>query len=149
MNKTTSNENKEIVRIFFENFEKGNRDEVIKLLGDNYLLHISGQQNPLTRQEGIALMKDYNTAFPDLKFTVQLQLTDGEYVITRAVGRATHKGEFNGIPATNKKVTATSITIHHIVNGKIVEEFTEFDGVGLWQQIGALNTETRPATSTY
>jgi steroid delta-isomerase-like uncharacterized protein len=147
MNKTTITENKEIVRIFFENFEKGNREEVKKLFADNYLLHISGQPNPLTRQEAIELMEDYNTAFPDLKFTIQLQLTDGEYVITRAVGRGTHKGEFNGIPATDKKVSAASITIHHIVNGKIVEEFTEFDAIGLWQQLGAFTEQERPATA--
>src|SRR5689334_13270547 len=108
MNKTTVNENKEIVRLFFQNFEQGNREEVKKLLSDNYLLHISGQQTPLTRQASLDLMKGYNSAFPDLKFTIQLQLTDGDYVITRAVGRATHKGEFNGIPATNKKVTSAS-----------------------------------------
>jgi steroid delta-isomerase-like uncharacterized protein len=146
MNKTI-NDNKEVVRWFFENFEKGNRDEVQKLLGDNYLLHISGQQNPLTRQEALELMKSYNTAFPDLKFTIQLTLTDGEYVITRAVGRGTHKGEFNGIPATDKKVTAASITIHRIQNSRIVEEYTEFDAVGLLQQLGAWQESAKPETT--
>jgi steroid delta-isomerase-like uncharacterized protein len=146
MNKTI-NDNKEVVRWFFENFEKGNREEVKKLLGDNYLMHISGQPNPLTREEGLNLMKQYNNAFPDLKFTIQLQLTDGEYVITRAVGRGTHKGEFNGIPATDKKVTAASITIHRIQNGRIVEEHTEFDAIGLLQQLGALKETAKPETT--
>jgi steroid delta-isomerase-like uncharacterized protein len=147
MNKTI-NENKEVVRWFFENFEKGNRKEVEKLLGDNYLLHITGQQNPLTRKDALDLMKTYNDAFPDLKFTIQLQLTDGEYVITRAVGRGTHKGEFNGVPATDKKVTAASITIHRIQNNRIVEEYTEFDAIGLLQQIGAWK-ETAKTETTY
>jgi len=146
MNKTI-NDNKEVVRWFFENFEKGNREEVKKLLGDNYLLHISGQPNPLTRQNALDLMKSYNTAFPDLKFTIQLQLTDGEYVITRAVGRGTHKGEFNGVPATDKKVSAASITIHHIQNGVIVEEYTEFDAVGLLQQLGSWKEAAKPETT--
>lgn len=50
----------------------------------------------------------------------------------------TQKGEFNGMPASNKKATITGVSIQTIVNGKIVEEWAEFDALGLMQQLGAL-----------
>ena len=143
MEKTNVAANKELVKKFFQNFEEGRRDEVEKLWGPNYRLNFPGSPQPLSKTEAKQKMKEYNTAFPDLRFTIQSQYVDGDTVITRSIGRATHKGEFNGIAPTNKKISATNISIHRIENNKIVEETVEFDALGLIQQLCAFSETTR------
>jgi len=52
----------------------------------------------------------------------------------------THKGEFMGIPPTNKKVTISAITIDRIAGGKYVEEWLRFDTLDFMQQLGIVPT---------
>jgi predicted ester cyclase len=59
-------------------------------------------------------------------------------VATRFTLRGTHQGPFFGIPPTGKQVHVTGITIHRIVNGKIVEQRVEMDMLGLMQQLGVI-----------
>ena len=66
------------------------------------------------------------------------QFSDGDYVISRVVGRGKHTGEFLGIPASNKDVEMEGIAIHRIVDGKIVEHWAQVDSMGLMMQIGAV-----------
>src|ERR1043166_3112908 len=133
MEKTNLTANKELATKFFENFGKGNIEVIENLLAENYKFNLTGVPQPLNKVESIEKIKEYLASFPDLKLTIQLQLADGEYVITRTTGKATHKADFNGIEATNKKVTVNGITIQRIVKNKIVEETTEFDALGLIQ----------------
>ena len=58
-------------------------------------------------------------------------------MIERTQARATHTGEFNGIPPTGKQVTWTEIHIYRLENGKIAEQWSEIDLLGLLVQLGA------------
>jgi predicted ester cyclase len=49
----------------------------------------------------------------------------------------THKGEFWGIPPTNKKISMEGITINHIADGKIMDSDVSMDALGLMRQLGA------------
>lgn len=71
------------------------------------------------------------TAFPDIQFTVEDRVAEGNKVTTRWTYRATHQGDFMGIPATGKQ-TGINISCHE--NGKYVEDW---DALGLLQQLGA------------
>jgi predicted ester cyclase len=52
--------------------------------------------------------------------------------------RGTHKGEFQGIPTTDRKVSFTSTGISNIADGKVAEEWVDADTMGLMQQLGAI-----------
>ncbi len=93
---------------------------------------------PLNSTESLELMKTYNTAFPDIKFNIECQFGEGEYIVTRFSAEGTNKGEFQGSTPSNKKVKITGNSIHRVKDGKIIEEWTEFDALGLMQQIGAI-----------
>ena len=138
MERAIENANKELAKKFFELFEAESRNEVKALWAPNYTLHYPGISNPLTSAESLEKMKEYNNAFPDLKFTIQYQVCEGDTVVTRMAGRGTHKGEFQGIAPTNKKVSTTGISIHRIKEGRIVEETIEFDALGLLLQLGGI-----------
>ena len=86
------------------------------------------------------LITMYRNAFPDVHFTIDEQIAEGEKVVTRWTGHGTHKGELLGIPATGKSSTVTGIAVDRIANGKIVESWGLFDQFGMMQQLGVIPT---------
>ena len=84
------------------------------------------------------LVTGYRNAFPDIHFTIDEQIAEGDKVVTRWTGHATHKGELAGIPATGKSATVTGMGVDRIVNGKIVESWGIFDQFGMMQQLGVI-----------
>jgi steroid delta-isomerase-like uncharacterized protein len=84
------------------------------------------------------LVTVYRNAFPDVHFTIDEQIAEGDKVVTRWTGRGTHKGELLGIPATGKSSTVTGIAVDRIVNGKIAESWGIFDQFGMMQQLGVI-----------
>lgn len=131
--------NKKIARQSVEAVAKGDYDLLEKITDSKkFKLHFPGYQKPLNYDEAEDLTDIFNMAFPDIKATIENQIAEGEYVVTRVMYQGTHKGEFRGIPATGKKVKVSSMTIQHIVEGKITEEWTEMDSLGMMQQIGAI-----------
>lgn len=80
----------------------------------------------------------YRNAFPDIQFTIDEQIAEGDKVMTRWTGYGTHKGELAGIPPTGKSATVTGIGVDRIVNGKIIESWGTFDQFGMLQQLGVI-----------
>ena len=86
------------------------------------------------------LVMVYRNAFPDVHFTIDEQIAEGDKVMTRWTAHGTHKGELAGIPATGKSSTVTGLVVDRIVNGKIVESWGIFDQFGMMQQLGVIPT---------
>jgi predicted ester cyclase len=84
------------------------------------------------------------TAFPDLHFTIEDQLAEGDEVATRLTAGGTHKGVFMGIPPMGKQVTVTGIAISHWVGGKSDEVWINLDRMGLLQQLGVIPAPGQP-----
>jgi predicted ester cyclase len=59
-------------------------------------------------------------------------------VVARWRSIGTHRGSFQGIPPTGKPLMMTGITVFRIEDGKIIEEWSESDVLGLPQQMGAI-----------
>ena len=65
-------------------------------------------------------------------------MADGDTVAIRYTMRGTHRGSFAGVPATGKAVVAQSMAFYRLAGGKIVEERTQLDMLGVLQQLGAV-----------
>ena len=78
--------------------------------------------------------------FPDLQFTIEDMVAEGDKVTTRFTEHGTQQGEMMGAPASSKQVTVTGISISRFENGKIVEVWGEFDRLGMLQQLGLIST---------
>jgi len=65
-------------------------------------------------------------------------VAEGDKVVARWTSFGTHNGDFMGISPTGKQVTTSGITIFRLQDGKIVEEWSESDMLGMLQQVGAL-----------
>ncbi len=80
----------------------------------------------------------YRSAFPDLHFTVEEVIADGDKVVARYSARGTHKGELNGIAPTGKSTNVSGVTIARIANGKVAESWVNWDALGLMRQLGVV-----------
>jgi steroid delta-isomerase-like uncharacterized protein len=76
------------------------------------------------------------SAFPDAELTHEDLIAEGDKVVERWTMRGTHRGEFMGVPPTNKQVTVAGIDIYRYKDGKRVETWSQFDGLGLLRQLG-------------
>ena len=73
---------------------------------------------------------------PDLHFEVHETISEGDRMVVYWTISGTHGGEFLGVPATNKKVSFSGITINQIREKKIIESTVIWDGLGLLEQFG-------------
>ncbi len=134
----TPAQNKEIVgRLFQECYSNHDFNAVTRYLDTNYVLHDPTAPNIGRGLEGWRKFQEiYVKAFPDMQCQIEFQAAEGDFVVTRWAAVGTHKGDLMGIRATNKPVKITGITISRLVNGKIVEEWQNWDTAGLYQQLG-------------
>ncbi|MBF6614769.1 MAG: ester cyclase [Chloroflexi bacterium] len=77
-------------------------------------------------------------AFPDLHFTFEDFIAEGDQVVVRWTSTGTQKGELMGIPPSGKQFSTTGLEIYRFEGGKIVEHWQETNMLGLLQQLGAI-----------
>ncbi|MFL5805307.1 MAG: ester cyclase [Roseiflexaceae bacterium] len=77
-------------------------------------------------------------AFPDIQYTLEDLLAEGDRVVARFTARGTQRGVFQGIPATGSAAVVSGIAIYRLVSGKVVEQWLEYDQLGLLQQLGVI-----------
>lgn len=105
-------------------------------------VHHSPALGELRGEEHIQFLASMFAAFPDSRWNVLDQMAEGDKVVTRWTLNATHNGTFMGIAPTGNQVKSGGICIARIVDGKIVEEWEEWDTLGMMQQLGVVAVET-------
>ena len=121
-------ENKALIRILFEAFNRGNLAIVDEVFSPHFVDHSTPDQT--IGPQGV---KDYfamvHTGFPDMQVAIDVLIAEGDSLAVRTVWRGTHLGEYEGVAATSKQVVRTMIQIFRIADGKIVEEWNEGGGL--------------------
>jgi steroid delta-isomerase-like uncharacterized protein len=127
---------REIEEIFSAN---GNLDAADEIYAPNYISHQPAGEGDI---RGVEAIKEFaagiREAFPDTEATIEDQIAEGDKVVTRFTSRGTHQGETEDFgPPTGTRIEVTGITIEQFSEeGKIVEDWTNFDALGLLQQLG-------------
>lgn len=80
----------------------------------------------------------YRAAFPDTHFTILAQVAEGDLVLTHWRARGTHMGALLNMPPTNRVAEVTGMSLTRYADGKGVETWTNWDTLGLLQQIGVI-----------
>src|SRR5271166_2922488 len=119
--------NKTIVRRIFDNFDTANWPAVFNEFYKD-CVYFSPAIGELKGEALKNFLSSFMVAFPDARWTIEEQISEGDKVVTRWSLVAAHKGEFMGVAPTGKKITCTGIMVDHFVNGKIVREREEWDG---------------------
>jgi steroid delta-isomerase-like uncharacterized protein len=136
----SAEENKAIARRWFEDlFNAGNLEVADEIIAAEHVNHDPTLPDIPTGPEGQKQVVNlYRGAFTNAHISVEDQLAEGDGVVTRWTGSGTHQGEFMGVPPSGNQVTVTGITINRISGGKIAESWTNYDALGMLQQIGAI-----------
>lgn len=133
-----SNENEDLVRRFFEEFCNARRSEVAdEIIGLEYVAH-GPQSPPAEGPDGVKARVALYQESVDGHWDVQEVFSTGDRVVARWIGRGTHQGELMGVEPTGKPIAVDAISVFRVANGKIVEEWTVWDALGLLQQVGAV-----------
>ena len=77
-------------------------------------------------------------SFPDLSFSIEQMLSEGDRVVTQLLMEGTHQGAWLGIPASGKKMQIRMFTIHRVLQSKIVEDWVLVESLGVFQQLGVV-----------
>lgn len=136
----SADSNKALSRRFMEEaFNAGNLDVIDELVAPGFVNHDpAAPESTVGPEAAKASIEGYRMAFPDLRIKVEDQIADDDRVVTRWSGTGTHQGELMGIPATGKQSTVTGISIDLIVDGRIAESWTNWDTLGMLQQLGVV-----------
>jgi predicted ester cyclase len=140
---SVEDDNKAFVRRFVDHINNDPLAPIDEFFTTSYAYHNSSMPDV----KDLSTLKEFNTvaysAFPDIRFTIEDMVAEGDKVVYRASARGTHKGDFMSIAPTGKQVTFTSIVISRIANGKFQEDWESMDGIYVLQQLGAAPTTSR------
>jgi len=128
-------ENKALVRRVVEFWNQRNMDAFFYILAPEYVEHLPTGDVSLVHLKKYA--SSFFTAFPDIIITINDMVAEGDKVAVLVNWKATHKGEYMGIPATGKKIDITVSMLIKIAGGKWVE-FWNVTDVRLMQQLGVI-----------
>jgi predicted ester cyclase len=81
---------------------------------------------------------EWLSGFPDLTFTIEQMISEGDRVSTLLAMDGTHIGEWLGIPPNGKRINIRLMTIHRVRNCKIIEDWVIVESLGFFQQLGIL-----------
>jgi steroid delta-isomerase-like uncharacterized protein len=144
-----SEANKALVRREVEEiFSRGNLDAAKEIYAPGYVGHEpTSPEDARGVEDAKQFAATYREAFPDFEVTVEDQFAEGDRVATRFTARGTHEGELEGIAPTGNRVEIAGLAISRIEDGKVAEDWTAFDALGLMQQIGAIPPRSTPKHS--
>jgi steroid delta-isomerase-like uncharacterized protein len=132
-------ENKALVRRFYQEIDKGNIDAMDEMVAEDYIDHSPPPfPNLASGREGLKQsFKIFWEATPGYH-QIEEQIAEGDKVVTRLTAYGKHTGDLPGAPGTGNELKMTSVTIHRIENGKLAEKWSEKDVLGFLVQIGVM-----------
>ena len=132
--------NEEVARRFFDELHSGGDLAVAdEIIAPDAVFHTP--DGDLHGPDGISgFVTLVRTAFPDAELSIEDMVAIGDTVVVRWTMNGTHHGDLQGIPPSGAEVSMDGISILRFEDGLIVEEWVQYDRLGLFQQIGAIAT---------
>ena len=138
--------NKALVRRAYEDgMNERNLAIIDEVFAPDYVAHFPGVPPVRGVEAAKEVIGSFLAAFPDIVFTIEDQIAEGDRVATRWTAKGTHLGEFRGFPPkthgispTGNPVTFSATDIYRIVDGRIVEEWNTLEQLDVVQQLGAI-----------
>jgi predicted ester cyclase len=138
--------NKALVRrAYLEGMNNHDWSVIDEVFAPDYVVRYPGVPPIRGLADAKAALSAFLDAFPDMVFSIDDQLAEGDKVVTRWSGRGTHAGVYRGfpeakhpVPPTGRPVEFSATDIYLIRGGKIVEEWNTMEEILILQRIGAL-----------
>jgi steroid delta-isomerase-like uncharacterized protein len=138
-----------VQRLYDEVWNKRKIQIMSELVSPSHSLNIPNYSGSAVGPEAYKqVVVSFMIGFPDFQFVVEDIITDKNNVVCRWTFSGTHKGEYRGIAATNKKVSVDGITIHHLTDGRIMDTYSSWDVWGMMHQLGVVRALGQPQSVT-
>ena len=126
-----------VLRYYREVWEERQPEAITQLFGASYVNH-AGSRGTLAGPAGIRANYDATTAaFPDVRFTLDDVLVEGDKVVVRYTMLGRQDGAFQGTLPSGREVNVPGIGIYRVADGRIQESWVVRDSLALLKQIGA------------
>jgi predicted ester cyclase len=139
----TTETRKLIEQIPLEVLNNSNFGLIDQIYATDYVEHTPPPGVAPTREGFKQFVVGLKKAFPDLRYTIEDTLESGDKIVHRLTARGTMKGDFMGMPATNKPATWTEFHIGRVVNGRLTEHWGLADQLGMLVQLGVIQSPAR------
>lgn len=143
----TMTSNEQTVRRIYDVCLNGGRPELLREIVSDDFVGPQGERGAAGFGQTIAGLR---AGFPDIRFTIEDVVADGDRVAVRWTWRATHTGTFRAWAPTGKPVTDTGMAFYRLSQGKVVRAWVETDRLAVLQQIGVVPADLgapRPRTN--
>ena len=134
----TTNLKVKLDRIPLEIFNQGKLQLIDELYAPDYRDRSVQPGMAPTREGFKQFVTSLRTAFPDLHYTIDDSIESGDKFVTRLTASGTMRGEFAGMPATNKHATWTEFHIVRVNNDLVVEHWGLIQELGMMVQLGVI-----------
>jgi steroid delta-isomerase-like uncharacterized protein len=135
----STEKNKLVMNRFVEFINTADENLAEELISVNAKFHVPGRPEPMQGPAGyLAIIGMMRSGFPDIQWTLEETIVEGDKVAARFVMRGTHRGSFLGVPPTGKSIAVQAMNFYRLSNGQFIEEHGMPDMMGLMQQIGGL-----------
>jgi steroid delta-isomerase-like uncharacterized protein len=128
-------QNLDLMRTTFDAFNAGDIDACLTRIAPDFVINLAGVPQMRGRDVWRHGAETMRRAFPDVRAEIDDIFAAGDRVALRLTFRGTHKGDFNGIPATGRAVEYTSHEFYRVDGGVIAEEWICSDMATLLRQI--------------
>lgn len=133
--------NKQSMQLFTEFINTANERLANELIAQDAIFHVPGQGEPMQGPAGyLAIIAMMRAGFPDIQWTLEETIAEGDRIAARFTMHGTHQGVFLGMRATGKQIAVQAMNFYRFSGSKIVEERGQPDLFGLLQQIGPTPT---------
>lgn len=135
----SAEQNKSIVRRWVdEGWNQGKLSVIDQLYAPDFTQHEPPPEMVKSSEALKQYVSTYLNAFPDLHFTIDDLVAEGDKVVWRFTSKGTHQGNFMGLPPTGKTSIVTGMVLFRLENSRIVEAYVNIDTLGLLQQLGII-----------
>ena len=131
-------DNIEIITRFEHAFRAGNQAEIDEFCDPGLVDHNPAPHHEPTLADFKHKIAGFRAAFPDLEYDLQDIIGSGDSVATRWVVTGSQQQEFMGIPASGQTIRVEGMNFYHLKDGLVTDIWTQFDGVAMMQQLGAV-----------
>jgi steroid delta-isomerase-like uncharacterized protein len=131
-------DNIEIITRFEHAFRAGDQATIDELCDPGLVDHNPAPGHEPTLAGFKQKIAGFAAIFPDLEEDLQDVVASGGTVATRWVVTGSQQQDFMGIPAAGRTIRVEGMNFYRLENGRVTDIWTQFDGVGLQQQLGAL-----------
>lgn len=143
-----------LARYYDDVWTKGDMPAADLVFTPDHVLHDPAHEWVSRGAEGMRrFVGVYRTAFPTISFAAEDQGAFGEKLVARIRWRAKHLGKLFHLPPTGRQVEVTGIEIHRIAEGRIVESWSTWDLLSLFEQLhvvpARLHEDTEEADLSY